>query len=185
MEWKTHRRVAAAALLILAFSALACSPVARHRVLNFFFDGVPGGKGDAVKAERPPSLFHPTAAPLTTPRPTPPPIVSVHKPWAERQCRVCHESEGRFVPISLDEKLCDRCHREQREREGWSHGPINLGTCVPCHRPHDSPYPRLLELPVPELCLICHREDLARQEKHHEVPNIRDCIACHDPHRMY
>jgi predicted CXXCH cytochrome family protein len=176
-----------AGLLLAMTIILACAPATRHKVLCFFFDGVPDGKtpsGGAVAKVREPSVFHPLVAPYK-PRPTPLPIVSVHKPVQERRCNVCHETERGYMPISMDEALCDRCHKEQRLREGWDHGPINLGTCIPCHRAHESPYPHLLDKPVPQVCMICHLEDIERKRKEHQVANINQCTACHDPHRMY
>lgn len=168
---------------LLGILLLACSPATRFKVLHFFFDGVPDGKPKKHAPQRPPSPYHPLRAPRK-PAPAALSIVSTHKPVAERQCRQCHESGGSFVPIVVDEKLCDKCHRVTREREGWNHGPINLETCLPCHRAHESPYPHLLDLPLPELCLTCHKDDLQSKRKYHQVPNISQCMACHDPHRV-
>jgi predicted CXXCH cytochrome family protein len=88
-------------------------------------------------------------------------------------------------PLAIDARLCDRCHGEQRQREGWNHGPINLGTCIPCHRAHESPYPHLLDRPVPQLCLHCHVDALEIMPQYHQVADLEDCTQCHDPHRMY
>jgi predicted CXXCH cytochrome family protein len=122
--------------------------------------------------------------PKATARPGPPPIVSTHKPVADHQCRMCHQSNrGYYEPIGVDEQLCDRCHKDLRLSQGWNHGPINLGTCLPCHRAHESPYPHLMDRPLPELCLLCHAEDVDRTPKYHQVPNLNQCTACHDPHR--
>ena len=90
-----------------------------------------------------------------------------------------------FAPGAKDAALCDRCHKEQRIREGWDHGPINLGTCVPCHRPHESEYPYLLEKPMPDLCLDCHGTEMEKYQFYHAVPDVSNCSTCHDPHRMY
>ena len=175
----------AAAAVVLA-CAIACQPKARYRTLSFFFDGVPNPDAPVEVANRAPresSPFHPIRGRAVA---TPPPIVSVHKPYTSGQCAQCHDPVT-MAPRALDATLCDQCHLEQRLREGWAHGPINLGTCMPCHSrpPHDSIYPHLLEKPVPDLCLDCHAEDMAREETYHAVPEVDACILCHDPHRMY
>lgn len=184
----TRRAARAIGLGLLTLGLLACSPATRLTVLSFFFDGVPGGKpmpaGAAAARPSASSPFHPERA-VATPRPTPPPIVSTHKPVVERKCGLCHETGAGYTPIALDERLCDRCHKAKRDKEGWNHGPINLGTCIPCHRAHESPYPHLLDQPLPELCLTCHPDTLTRQAPHHKVADIRSCTACHDPHRMF
>lgn len=187
MKSMAYRRVSrAGALGLLALMMLACSPATRLTMLNFFFDGVPDGKPRPAGAvgQRPPSPFHPER-PAVAPRATPLPIVSRHKPVVQRQCKLCHETGAGYTPIAVDEQLCDRCHKSQREKEGWNHGPINLGTCIPCHRAHESPYPHLLDRPVPDLCLTCHPDTMERKAQHHQVANLTSCTACHDPHRMY
>ena len=144
-HWRPCR---VAALAALALGVLACSPAARFKALCFFFDGVPGAPGGRqVKPGEKPGGFHPER-PAATPKPAPLPILSTHKPVAEKRCKECHASGGMFVPIRMTEQLCDKCHKEKREKEGWNHGPINLGTCVPCHRSHESPYPHLLDKPA-------------------------------------
>lgn len=182
-QWRAARLLGLAAL---ASALLACSPATRVKVLGFLFDGVPGApsarpapSSDAAQRQ---ALYHPAGA-VATPRPTPLPIISTHRPVAERHCRECHQTEGRFVPIEMTEQLCDKCHKAQREREKWDHGPINLGTCVPCHRSHESPYPHLLDQPEPEVCLQCHKDDLQRPVQAHQGPAAqKGCTTCHDPH---
>jgi predicted CXXCH cytochrome family protein len=87
--------------------------------------------------------------------------------------------------LTQDATMCDQCHREQRLREGWNHGPVNLGTCIPCHVAHESQYPHLLERPVPDVCLVCHETEMERKTEYHAVENVNQCTACHNPHRMY
>src|SRR5690606_14426887 len=112
-------------------------------------------------------------------------VRSVHKPYQERQCSQCHDMTRGTGDIAHDASLCDKCHYEDRRRGGWDHGPINLGTCVPCHTPHNSEHEKLLALPIPDLCLTCHIEETPTRQEYHDVPNFNDCVACHDPHRMY
>lgn len=170
-------------VMVLLLSA--CSPTFKTRVLTFFFDGVPGTEPVQTVEALNPDEVSSFPRPKVTPRPTPPPIVSVHEPVRERKCRECHVVAGQMQILSKDASMCDKCHYEQRVKEGWNHGPINLGTCIPCHVPHESIYPHLLEKPVPEVCLVCHEKVLSTKKEYHDTPNLNDCIACHDPHRMY
>lgn len=180
-------------LIIAIIIIIACASTTRYEVLNFFFDGVPSPEITTQTK----TVGYPRVSPFRvsldyiamarTPQPTPAaaPIVSVHKPVAEKKCLECHDPNAGLQPFARDAKLCDRCHKEQRQREGWAHGPINLGTCVPCHRSHESPYPYLLEEPVPQLCMICHIEDYNPAANYHDVFYIDNCTVCHDPHLMY
>ncbi len=190
----------ALSILIAAFcvAVAACSPATRYRVLSFFFDGVPPPPGMEVeeperpeRAERYQSPFAEGLATLRE-RPRPPRdtvpvtrVVSIHEPYQANNCRACHDTERDMLDIVTDAALCDRCHLEQRVEEEWDHGPINIGTCVPCHVPHASVHEALLETPVPELCLDCH-VDVTGSEPHHlDEPDFPNCVSCHDPHRMY
>lgn len=179
---------------VLALGVVACSPMTRYQVLSFFFDGVPPPPGMVV--EKPPteeprrtSAFAAGLRALreeATPPEAPPRIVSVHEPYQERNCQQCHDmTHAGMKDPARDASLCDRCHIDQRKEEGWDHGPINLGTCVPCHVPHASVYPSLLYTPVPDLCLDCHVDVTRESREEHDVPNFPNCVECHDPHRMY
>ncbi|OPZ08390.1 MAG: hypothetical protein BWZ08_01202 [candidate division BRC1 bacterium ADurb.BinA292] len=175
------------ALAGLALLLASCAPPRRQEVLSFFFDGVPGAGeagAPAGAADGLSPLFHPEPAEALS-APAAPPVGSVHAPVFQRQCNTCHDPTSGLAPRGKDAALCDRCHQEQREREGWNHGPINLGTCIPCHRAHESPYPHLLDKPLPELCLDCHKEDLSRPSAYHSETEVEACTVCHDPHRMY
>lgn len=185
-------------LLTLSFcvAALACSPSARYRVLTFFFDGVPAPEGvepvrdlRAERAARTSSAFGEGIRQLRErPREAPaaPRLVSFHEPYSANDCRACHDVEqGNLLEVPTDATLCDRCHEEQRHEEGWDHGPINIGTCIPCHVPHASVHEALLSKPMTQLCLDCHIEVTPESAEYHDIPNFADCVACHDPHRMY
>jgi predicted CXXCH cytochrome family protein len=180
-------------VVIALMIVMACASKRRYEVLSFFFDGVPSPEGTTQTETRRSFRISPFRASLESlaaartpvPKPQAPPIVSIHKPVAEKKCLECHDTSAGLQPFARNEALCDKCHLEERIREGWDHGPINLGLCVPCHRAHESPYPYLLEQPVPQLCLICHVEDMDRKESYHEVSFVNDCTACHDPHIMY
>ena len=179
----------AGALGLLA--AAACAPEQRYDTLSFFFDGVPPPPGvlpaepDPAAASRHDVVTEVGFTPVVQ-RPTSlQPVVYVHTPVRRRECRECHDTAGTMAVLGNGAQLCDKCHYEQRVREGWDHGPINLGTCIPCHAAHSSPYEHLLEQPLPGLCLECHQADMDRNEEYHTIPNVDACTECHDPHSMY
>jgi predicted CXXCH cytochrome family protein len=108
-----------------------------------------------------------------------------------QQCLVCHDETSGLLPeAQVSRRFCDQCHGRQRREENWNHGPVNLGDCLPCHRAgHEAPYPRLLDMPIPELCEYCHNEQAKKQMPFHKAKvllvDIDNCVACHDPHRVY
>ena len=120
------------------------------------------------------------------PPPSVPKIRSQHPPYQQRKCLECHDmTTNESMDTARDASLCDRCHYDQRKEEGWDHGPINLGVCIPCHVPHASIHPSLLSEAVPKLCVDCHLEVAPEKAEYHDVPNFFNCVDCHDPHRMY
>jgi predicted CXXCH cytochrome family protein len=187
--------ICTAGAVSLCLLVVACSPAARFRVMNFLFDGVPPPPGSEVPGQVPSSSNQRPLSPfaqglrgiagqerqMAAPRV----VVSVHQPYAERKCSECHDNTRGLDDMSHDATLCDKCHVDQRKEEGWDHGPINLGTCVPCHVPHDSTYDHLLYAAVVDVCIGCHAEVVPGSPEYHDVPNFNDCVACHDPHRMY
>jgi predicted CXXCH cytochrome family protein len=191
------QRVAAlASMSVIPMVLWACSAETRYRTLNFFFDGVPGRPGTVsaagTKAERATSstLAGAAVGPHAAKRPVAAvlPIVSSHPDVVKKACKSCHDPQRGLRPFADEGKLCDRCHGETRKRGQWNHGPINTGSCLPCHRAHDSPYPHLLDKPIPDLCLVCHEKKnygaAAQHDLSHISPNIANCTRCHDPHRM-
>ena len=189
-----HVLLFGAAGLLAALVVAGCAPASRYRVLSFFFDGVPVPAGveprpgyESSRTVQRQSSFRAALAQLPAPPPPPPAVVyrSIHQPVVENRCRFCHNPNAPMDEIVHDATLCDACHGDQRREEGWDHGPINLGTCIPCHVSHKSPYDSLLTEPMPDLCLHCHdREGLAEPD-YHQVETYDQCTTCHDPHRMY
>lgn len=174
--------------IVLAVT-VACSATTRYRTLSFFFDGVPNPEAKATDESKPREVsdFRRMIESLPereTPAPAAPIPVSVHAPVRDRQCNQCHNMGTAMTSPAMDVGLCDRCHAEQRLQAGWNHGPINFGTCVPCHQAHDSPYPHLLAEAVPDLCRQCHVEDSTLKEIHEDVPEESLCTDCHEPHRV-
>ncbi len=185
-------------LFFLAFLsgsfALGCGAVTRHKVLSFFFDGVPplegeGGRQQGLKGRRPGS---PKGARRKAPK------ASLHPPFVKKHCDKCHAGlprrfKGQKSGISFLtgtprlalplHKLCLQCHKLPAAK--YVHGPVAMGRCETCHMPHRSPYPHLLKKgKVRDLCFQCHTKDLFVSMDLHQEKGwiLKACTACHDPH---
>ena len=176
-------------LIVLGFLlmyAMSCEPVQRHKILTFFFDGVPPPDGEAtaedsrIKAdsrsrrrrqvgERPETVWF------------------VHEPWKNRNCNLCHEQldEKQWALPKLTApvpELCYRCHTDYPATQPYVHGPVAVGECLHCHEAHKSKIAGLLKEKEPELCYQCHETIEAAQISGHPDEPIPQCTNCHDPH---
>ncbi len=106
-----------------------------------------------------------------------------HGPFAGRRCEECHSAplDGRVrlvaSPVSA---VCFTCHVSLSNRlaEAKSvHEPVRR-SCVLCHDPHTSEFPRHLRAAAADLCLGCHGTRRAASHPASSEP----CLACHDPH---
>ncbi len=167
--------------LALGFLTLAsCGPTERHRVMTFFFDGVPPLPGQVTDTSR----YDVNDTGVTGEGETG--GWTVHEPL--KDCTQCHANRRR-APFSRKvqlvaevPQLCFRCHTEFASLSGWVHGPVATGECLFCHEPHKTRTPALLTAPVPELCYRCHdREALALVENHAEA-SYANCLRCHEGH---
>ena len=175
------RRVGSiAAALTAVLCVLACTAQSRYKTLSFFFDGVPPPREGSPAAASAPSARR-LAAPTRH---------LVHRSLEEKQCRMCHDTTRGLEPVrEVGMESCDRCHGEKRRAEGWDHGPVNLGQCLPCHTSgHDSGNPHLLSQPVQDLCFYCHDPEISQENPYHEVGawlmGAGECFVCHKPHRV-
>lgn len=181
-------------ILLLGAVGAACSVERNHRVLSFFFDGVPDP--DAPQALEPGSPGARPEEPAADEEPQTPeiaaPAMSTHPPVAARQCSACHgpvQTQGSgetawrtqtFMLALPKEELCAKCH-EPPERE-FVHGPAGSRRCYVCHLHHRSPHPHLLRTTVLRpVCTTCHDPNVFVTKELHEGFQA-DCIACHDPH---
>ena len=60
-----------------------------------------------------------------------------HEPF--KDCVACHgeqAGDSQNEPIAPAPQLCYRCHKEYAELDGWKHGPVAMGQCLLCHKPH-------------------------------------------------
>jgi len=180
-----------AASLAAALGFLACTPEERHRVLVFFFDGVPPLHPGQEGVEVPVASKAGTPGEQPIARPLAPAVrLYEHKPGTdEKQCKVCHDAQRAFSLTMPVNDLCAKCHK--REVQAAKHGPTAFGDCVACHEVHRSPYKYLVKLPGPKLCFHCHeREPIAGNGRPPgaeptSCPRASDdanCLSCHDPH---
>ncbi len=166
-------------LLLLWGTLAGCNESQRHRVLTFFFDGVPPLHPSSDEAT---SLQNLTPQAATTSDST----WTVHPPIED--CTQCHGQQrgkgfsGQVQLVTPVPALCDGCHTRPTADQGWVHGPVVKGECLFCHEPHRTQTPHLLRQPPPTLCFQCHDADAVRQVKYHQLPSYKNCLACHVGH---
>ncbi len=185
-------------LLFIFFSG--CSRHARHKVLTFFFTGVPSlEQQEAEKYE----LQQQT---MDAPEPEEF-ILYSHNFYAKRQCEKCHEGAvsfsapgqkkeavstfklGRDMPGPLilpPDELCLCCHIDKSTARAaaddlWLHTPAATGACLDCHSAHQSRNQFILLNKALELCDECHSdgEEFRNTEVHQKSG---ECMSCHNPH---
>jgi len=158
---------------LVAALTMACSSATRHRVLTFFFDGVPPPT-PAPAAE---SSQHSAQAAAAAPRSI---GYTEHGPYAARLCNACHEAAATNILVAPAEDLCLKCHDLRRDRK-YTHGPLYSGGCLVCHDPHSSQYRNLLVSESDNFCFHCHdRESVERSPAHEGAQG--QCTLCHDAH---
>lgn len=171
---------------VFLVAAVGCDRGARHKVLTFFFEGVPPLDSDTqpedtettVEESADTAALEEEVAKVARQRRS-----SRHEPG--KDCVQCHRegtrwSEKRLIKPLPD--LCYSCHTDYSDAADYLHGPTAAGDCVFCHDPHQARYVHLQRAPQPELCYQCHlQEDIAsiadHQDKQHDI-----CTECHDPH---
>ncbi len=170
--------------LILSLMPLGCAnPVARYKVLSFFFDGVPlppelattrpetGGKGprDTTRLGKEPEQW------------------VYHEAYRRRALCIgakgCHGGQGGYG-VAVGRDTCQKCHKPHYDlqRDDWAHGPVSLGKCSTCHLPHRSKHENLLTDATPALCFTCHNASGTLAAPHHVEATAKPCTQCHDPH---
>jgi predicted CXXCH cytochrome family protein len=165
-----------AAFLLLA----SCDEVESHKMLTFFFDGVPPLRSEI--SATPSSVAKDSKMVANAPTT----VWSIHEPV--KDCTQCHGSRaqrgfsGKVQLVAEVPQLCYRCHKEFSTLEGWVHGPVATGTCLLCHEPHKTKTEALLRKSVPDLCLQCHDAQAVRAVKGHADPSYTHCTDCHEGH---
>lgn len=169
-------------LAILFVCGTACKPTDRHRMLSFFFDGVPATGADSVMA---PDSMLIAATQIVADTPLIPEaglFASNHEPYREKDCTSCHDQNDLGRLISNEPQLCYSCHDDYATQFTALHGPVDAGFCSPCHLPHMSRHDNLLVAPGNDLCTPCHVPGGSVSPVAHRDARDRSCIDCHDPH---
>jgi predicted CXXCH cytochrome family protein len=150
-----------------------CNATKNHKVLSFFFDGVPEPGKAPVESNVRDNRKRGVTAPGTASG------YREHGPYAAKQCQACH-MKGTSRLILPIEELCVNCHSLD-VRKKYIHGPLASGGCKVCHQPHGSIHPFLLVSEPKEFCLSCHdRNAIAKNDAHKGVE--AQCTTCHDAH---
>lgn len=167
-------------LVCLAVLVLSCDEIERHRVLTFFFDGVPPLGGAGFEGE--PFDANPVGLEQTGQKPA----WYVHEP--QKDCTNCHrkQSMGGFSPqtrlIAPAPQLCYKCHDDPTVSASFVHGPVAVGQCLFCHNPHRSKVEHLLREAEPKLCYLCHDVSMIELIPAHLTQQTSACTDCHNPH---
>jgi predicted CXXCH cytochrome family protein len=177
-------------ILIVGLTSSGCSKPtpAQHRLLSFFFDGVPPlEEWEEAQAKL---RFGPSPEELKAKAEEkagrkkgigPKVVLVLHPPYRDRQCNRCHApAEGRFFRVAK-EKLCFQCHADKTVQP-FIHGPAAVGACLFCHNPHEAPFQALLRIKGPRLCLNCHGQTMMQGAVYHAAIDQAPCYRCHDPH---
>ncbi len=114
------------------------------------------------------------------------PAYKFHREEEKKPCAKCHKLE-----VPLQDKsgmgqsdICGACHTALAKRI-FTHGPITVGGCLPCHDYQSFPNKYELRAQGVELCYSCHdrvREQVDKASHVHGPVAAGFCIVCHDPH---
>lgn len=174
--------------LVCFFFLLSCDSEQRHRVLTFFFDGVPplGSEDDVLED----TVGEIEVASGRVKKKAP--VIYKHEPYASCD-PICHGERsksgfGSGSKVRLGEKipgLCFECHPVDYEiKSGINvHGPVAVGVCLFCHSAHDSVNKHLLKETVPDLCYRCHDQRLLEMVNGHSDETMAKCLSCHHGHK--
>lgn len=208
MSRKQLSKVSAGLFLFSLFLfGSGCDKHTKHKVLTFFFTGVPPleeKKKDATAETKVAGAEEEKKKTGVTREVR----FFAHGPKAANECFQCHDTSGSITfrksfqsktqTASLKqsaisgrlvaplEKLCIECHTAKSAQSAYTnglsmHGPLATGSCTFCHNPHQSRFQyMLIKEKTWNLCTECHSTGyLAETEEHKKG---KDCILCHNPH---
>lgn len=169
-------------VMLAGLLCAGCSESERHRVLSYFFDGVPPLPGEDVEQTESDDPQDPRRRRVE-------PTWFLHEP--QSNCERCHGSQKQknfsrqvnlVTPLPT---LCYECHDMPHGGMGWVHGPVASGQCVICHEPHRSLHRFLLKRPEPQICLQCHEEASLHEIPGHGQASYQACLDCHAGHNSF
>jgi predicted CXXCH cytochrome family protein len=109
-----------------------------------------------------------------------------HHDEDKKPCKKCHKLD---VPLQQksgmqQSDICAACHTTLG-KQIFTHGPITVGGCLPCHDYQSFPNKYELRSQGSELCFTCHdkiRDMLKERAYTHGPVAAGFCVVCHDPH---
>jgi predicted CXXCH cytochrome family protein len=164
------------ATLLVGAVVLGCAASSRERLEHFFFD-VPSDVDRAAGSTGTEASVPQRQAVRVAGRT----FQSVHPPFAERACDVCHDPRRQMRPREDLADECESCH-DRYFTEAAAHFPVAEGDCAVCHDMHRSRYAALLRNPVNAICTDCHGEIEDLSVEAHGAHAKSSCTLCHDPH---
>jgi len=171
------------AACVTLFVLLSCSTQKHYKTLSFFFDGVPDPtKKDTVKSPDSIAGRGKRLAINLQQIAKKPSQASIHPPYQEKKCELCHQQGSVGKALVHQQTLCFKCHEDFGKKFAVLHGPVASGYCTACHNAHSAENPRLLKRSGQNLCYYCHsKQELVRVPIHKEIKDAA-CTECHDPH---
>jgi len=114
------------------------------------------------------------------------PSYRFHRDEEKRPCEKCHVLEASLADKSATQQseVCNSCHGDLA-RHVFTHGPVTVGGCLPCHDYQSFPNRYELRSQGGELCFGCHdrvKEQIASSAYVHGPVAAGICTVCHDPH---
>lgn len=110
---------------------------------------------------------------------------SVHPPFAERSCDVCHEAAAKLSEGAAKD-TCLACHSDIGDaiaKATVPHAAMDVADCATCHSPHASAQAKLIREPAGGECFSCHEDKKAAAgEFLHGAIGMIGCESCHEPH---
>ncbi len=165
-----------------------CDREAKHKILTFFFEGVPPLDGEKA-GETGTTTIDESLQPAVEKKPVGTKLKQrrsvTHAPVGDCESNRCHiggMNSGQRELVEPMPDLCYSCHTNYHTCGDSLHGPVAVGECVFCHDPHRSKYVHLQKAPQPELCYQCHVPEEIKLVADHQEMRDTICTNCHDPH---
>ena len=183
-------RATVAGLVIIGFLltfVLSCDPVQRHKILTYFFDGVPPLAAEGAGVEKEPVKVDYRSPGAGRVPEQPKTVWFMHEPARNCNQNPCHKrrEKGRWALLELVKpvpELCYQCHTDYSASGCSVHGPVAVGQCLFCHNQHKSKNEHLLKEAVPGLCYQCHNREMVESIPNHSAELSSKCTNCHDAH---
>jgi predicted CXXCH cytochrome family protein len=114
------------------------------------------------------------------------PAYRFHRDEENRPCKSCHKLDVPLKDKSViqQSETCNSCHKDMTT-DVFTHGPITVGGCLPCHDYQSFPNKYEIRSSGPDLCYTCHEKvkEIIRDASFIHGPTAAGmCIVCHDPH---